>query len=266
MAGALAANDLVTGSLLQVALGLASGGLVGFTLGLVGGGGSILAVPLMVYVVGVPSAHVAIGTSAVAVAANAAASLSHHARRGTVRWPCAAVFAGTGALGSTLGKMMDGQKLLALFAVLMLVVSALMLKGRSGEGDLAVRLNRENLPRLLAVGGLAGLLAGFFGIGGGFLIVPGLMLATGMTILNAIASSLVAVTVFGMTTAANYAFSGLVEWWLAIVFIAGGALGGLIGTRAAHRLAASRGTLNIVFGALIAAVAAYMLARSLGTI
>ncbi len=258
------------GSSLQIALGLASGSLVGFTLGLVGGGGSVLAVPLMVYVVCVPSPHVAIGTSAVAVAANAATSLAHHARKGTVRWPCAAVFAGTGTLGallgSTLGKMMDGQKLLMLFAVLMLVVSALMLKGRSGDSDRAVRLNRENLPRLIAVGGAAGLLSGFFGIGGGFLIVPGLMLATGMTILNAIASSLVAVTVFGATTAANYAFSGLVEWWLAIVFIAGGALGGLAGTHSAHRLAAKRGTLNMVFAAMIAAVAIYMLLRSLGTI
>jgi uncharacterized protein len=258
------------GSALQIVLGLASGSLVGFTLGLVGGGGSILAVPLMVYVVGVPSPHVAIGTSAVAVAANAAANLGHHARKGTVRWPCAAVFAAMGALGaflgSTLGKMVDGQQLLALFAVLMLVVSALMLKGRAGEGDHTVRLNRGNLPRLLGIGGAAGLLSGFFGIGGGFLIVPGLMLATGMPILLAIGSSLVAVTTFGITTAANYAVSGLVEWWLAIVFILGGALGGVIGTRSAHRLAAKRGTLNIVFAAIIAAVAVYMLSRSLGAI
>ena len=75
--------------MIQGVLGLASGTLVGFSLGLVGGGGSILAVPLMVYVVGVPEAHVAIGTSAIAVAANAAVNLSNHARGGTVVWSCA---------------------------------------------------------------------------------------------------------------------------------------------------------------------------------
>ena len=83
-------------SAMQGVLGLASGALVGFSLGLVGGGGSILAVPLMVYVVGVPDAHVAIGTSAIAVAANAAVNLSNHARGGTVVWSCALVFAGGG--------------------------------------------------------------------------------------------------------------------------------------------------------------------------
>lgn len=78
-------------SLMQGVLGVASGTLVSFSLGLVGGGGSILAVPLMVYLVGVPSRHIAIGTSAVAVAANAAANLAGHARRGNVKWLCALV-------------------------------------------------------------------------------------------------------------------------------------------------------------------------------
>ena len=112
----------------QSVLGLASGMLVGFSLGLVGGGGSILAVPLMVYVVGVPEPHVAIGTSAIAVAANAAVNLSNHARGGTVIWSCALVFAAAGMLGafggSILGKMVDGQKLLALFALVMIVIAA----------------------------------------------------------------------------------------------------------------------------------------------
>src|SRR3989442_14704250 len=94
-------------SMMQGVLGLASGALVGFSLGLVGGGGSILAVPLMVYVVGVPDAHVAIGTSAIAVAANAAVNLSNHARGGTVMWSCALTFAIAGMIcafgGSFLG-------------------------------------------------------------------------------------------------------------------------------------------------------------------
>ena len=107
---------------LQDVLSLASGSLVGLILGLIGGGGSILAVPLLVYVVGVPSAHVAIGTSAIAVAASAAINLSGHARAGTVRWPCAIVFALCGiagaAIGAQLGKMVDGEKLLTLFGAL----------------------------------------------------------------------------------------------------------------------------------------------------
>ena len=255
-------------SLLQGALGLLSGSLVGFTLGLVGGGGSILAVPLMIYLVGVGDTHLAIGTSAVAVAANAAIGLVNHARRGTVKWPCASVFALAGAAGalagSTLGKLIDGQRLLALFAVLMLVVGALMLRRGAGEGDAGVRLSRGNLPKLLGVGVGAGTLSGFFGIGGGFLVVPGLMLATGMPILNAIGSSLVAVTAFGLTTAGNYAVSGMLDWGLAAVFVAGGVAGGWLGARSAGRLAAHRGALNVVFAILIIAVAAYTLARSLG--
>jgi uncharacterized membrane protein YfcA len=254
-------------SFVQGGLGLASGSLVGFSLGLVGGGGSILAVPLLVYVVGVTDPHVAIGTSAVAVAANAATSLWTHGMSGHVKWRCASVFASAGIvgayLGSTLGKMIDGQHLLALFAVLMIVVGALMLRGRSGEGEPSVRLNRENLPQLVSLGLAAGGLSGLFGIGGGFLIVPALILATGMPILYAVGSSLVAVTAFGMTTAANYTFSGLVDWRLAGLFILGGILGGLFGTRAAKSLADRKGALNTVFAALIVAVAVYMLVRSL---
>jgi uncharacterized membrane protein YfcA len=223
----------------------------------------------MVYLVGVPNPHIAIGTSAVAVAANAAVNLASHARRGNVKWPCALVFAAAGVagalLGSIFGKMIDGQKLLALFAVLMVVVGALMLRGRSAGGDNAVRLNRENLLALAGLGLDTGTLSGFFGIGGGFLIVPALMLATGMPILHAVSSSLVAVTAFGLTTAGSYAFSGLVDWSLAGVFIAGGVLGGLFGGGLAVRLAGKRGALNIVFAAVIFAVAIYMLVRTLTT-
>lgn len=251
-------------SLTQGALGLASGSLVGFSLGLVGGGGSILAVPLLVYLIGVTNPHVAIGTSAVAVAANAAAN---HARAGNVKWRCALVFAASGMVGafggSTLGKMVDGQKLLALFAVLMMVVGALMLRKRLGQGNEEVRLDRKNLPKLVGIGLATGALSGFFGIGGGFLIVPGLILATGMPILNAVGSSLVAVTAFGFTTASNYALSGLIDWVLAALFIGGGVLGGLLGARSAKALSGRKGALNTVFAALIFAVAIYMLVRSL---
>src|SRR5437016_5618315 len=172
------------------------GSLVGFSLGLLGGGGSILAVPLMTYVVGVPSVHVAIGTSALAVALNAVANLMIHARAGNVRWGPVAVFSATGvigsAFGSSLSKTVEGPRLLAFFGLLMFLVAALMLARRSAGPDTAVRPARSDLPQLLLFGFGAGVLSGFFGIGGGFMIVPGLVLATGMPMVNAVGSSLFA--------------------------------------------------------------------------
>ena len=251
---------------LQYLLGAFSGSLVGFTLGLFGGGGSILAVPLMVYVVGVPVAHVAIGTSAFAVAANAATNLVTHARKGNVIWRCALMYTVAGIagafLGSTLGKAVDGDKLLFLFAILMLVVGGLMFRGRSNPGIPGATCNREKAPKVLSYGGLTGAFSGFFGIGGGFLIVPGLVASTGMPILNAIGSSLVAVTAFGLTTALSYAFSGLVDWPLAAVFIGGGVLGGLVGARVAGLMASKKGLLNTAFAGLVVAVAIYMAAQT----
>lgn len=250
----------------QYLLGAGSGVLVGFILGLVGGGGSILAVPLMVYLVGVPSPHVAIGTSALAVAANALTGLLNHVRHGNVKWRCSMVYAVAGIggafAGSTAGKAFDGQKLLFLFAIVMIVVGLLMLRNRRREGDPSVVLGRENAPKLVGYGVGTGLFSGFFGIGGGFLIVPGLVAATGMPMINAIGSSLVAVTAFGLTTAANYALSGLVDWALAGVFIVGGVVGSFVGARLAKHLSGTQGRLTTVFAGLIFIVAAYMLWKS----
>lgn len=256
----------MTLSLVQYLLGIGSGALVGFVLGLVGGGGSILAVPLMVYLVGVRSPHLAIGTSAFAVAANAATGLVNHARAGHVKWRCAGVFAVAGilgaAVGSTLGKSFDGQKLLFLFALVMIAVGILMLRRKSASGGAKVQLGRENAGKLVGYGLGAGAFSGFFGIGGGFLIVPGLIAATGMSMINAVGSSLVGVTAFGLTTAVNYAASGLVDWPLAFAFILGGFFGSVFGTRLAKQLTKSKDRLTVVFAVLIFIVAAYMLWKS----
>ena len=250
----------------QYALGAFSGLIVGFVLGLVGGGGSILAVPLIVYLVGVRSPHVAIGTSALAVAANALLGLVGHARAGTVKWRCAGIYAAAGILGalagSTAGKAFDGHRLLFLFALVMILVGALMLRGRGRTGDPDAQCRRENAPKVVSFGFGTGLFSGFFGIGGGFLIVPGLIASTGMPMLNAVGSSLVAVAAFGLATAFNYAWSGLIDWPLAFAFIAGGAGGGLIGAALARRLSQSRGRLTTLFALLIFAVAGYMLWQS----
>jgi uncharacterized membrane protein YfcA len=255
-------------ALMKLIAGTLSGVVVGFSLGLVGGGGSVLAVPLLVYFVGAPDPHVAIGSSAVAVAANALVSLANHARAGTIKWRCAMVFAAFGVMGalagSTLGKMMNGEKLLALFGVLMLVVGFLMFGSRGGEGYPQVRLSRENFPRLALTGVAAGALSGFFGIGGGFLIVPGLMLAADLPIINAIGSSLVSVAAFGLTTATNYAISGLVDWTLAATLLGGGVIGGALGAAAARRLSTERGALNVVFAGIVVMVAVYVIWRAIG--
>ncbi len=165
---------------------------------------------------------------------NALANLLGHWRRGNVKWPCAAAFAVAGVVGtvvgSLLGKSLDGQKLLFLFAFVMAAVGLAMLRPRSSAGDPSVHINPAIAARLLSVGLLTGVISGFFGIGGGFLIVPGIMLGSGMPILNAIGSSLFSVSAFGFTTAASYALSGLVDWSIAMYLVAGGIVGGVLGT------------------------------------
>lgn len=249
---------------------LLSGGLVGFSLGLIGGGGSILATPLLLYVVGVSQPHIAIGTSALAVSVNAFANLVGHARSGNVRWRCAGVFAAVGTLGalagSSLGKLVDGQRLLFLFGLLMLVIGALMLRPRRAVGSSERPSDLRTCLITAAIAFVTGMAAGFFGIGGGFLIVPTLILATGMPMINAIGSSLLAVGSFGLATALNYAASGLVDWPIAVEFIAGGIGGGILGMLLANRLSSGKNTLNRIFAALIFVVAAYVLYKSAASI
>lgn len=243
------------------------GSLVGGILGLIGGGGSILAVPLLLYVVGIRDPHVAIGTSALAVGTNATVNLVGHWRLGNVKLPCAVAFAVAGVLGavvgSTLGKAVDGQRLMFLFALAMLAVGIAMLRRPPDAGDPAVHINPAIAVRLIGVGFLTGLMSGFFGIGGGFLIVPGLMLGSGMPMLYAIGSSLFSVAAFGFTTAANYAWSGLIDWPVTVLFIAGGAAGGLAGVRLATNLSTRRQALTRIFAGLVLIVAVYVAAKSM---
>jgi hypothetical protein len=253
----------------QIILSLLSGGVVGLSLGLIGGGGSILAVPLMVYVVGVSSPHEAIGTSAVAVAASAFINLIGHSRDRNVKWPCATIFALAGiagaALGAEFGKAVDGKKLLAAFGILMIVIAVLMLRPKRGGDNPEVRLDQASAPRLLpplaGTGFGVGVLSGFFGIGGGFLIVPGLITATSMPLLNAIGSSLVSVTAFGATTAVSYALSGLVDWPMASLFVIGSSLGGFVGIRLARQLAPKQRALTLIFSGVVIAVGIYVVAK-----
>jgi uncharacterized protein len=214
-------------------LAIGCGALVGFTLGLIGGGGSILATPLLLYVVGV------------------------------------AAFGVLGAFGgSTLGKAFDGQRLLFLFAIIMVIVGILML-GSGRKAGVGVAPLPQRAPaftwKLAFVALAVGLLSGFFGIGGGFLIVPGLLFATGMPLINAVGTSLFAVGAFGLATATNYAASGLVDWKIAGEFIVGGFVGGWLGMILAFRIGTHKSALNTLFASIIFAVAAYMFYRTTGS-
>lgn len=256
-------------TLAHILLALAAGGLIGIVLGLIGGGGSILAVPLLVYVVGVESTHAAIGTASVAVAANALIGLAGHARAGRVKWRCAGVFAVSGmigaAVGAEAGKALDGQRLLMLFGLLMVAVGLSMLRKRKTPDAPDVRLTRESaailLPRLVPTGLGVGLAAGFFGIGGGFLIVPGLIAATAMPLTFAVGTSLVVVAALGLTTATSYSISGYVDWTLVALLIAGGIMGAVAGIGIGRRLAARKGLLERLFAGVVIAVGIFVTVR-----
>jgi uncharacterized protein len=250
---------------------LVSGGVIGLILGLVGGGGSILAVPLLIYGVGIRSPHAAIGTAAVAVTANALASLIGHARAGRVKWRCASVFAASGmigaGLGAELGKAFDGKRLLVLFGLVMIGVGLSMLRKRRTVEAPNVRLTRDTaatlLPRLVPIGMGVGLAAGFFGIGGGFLIVPGLVVATAMPLPFAIGTSLVVVSALGLTTATSYALSGLVDWGVTALLVAGGVGGTIAGLALGKLLGTRKGLLERGFAAMVIAIGAYITASSI---
>jgi hypothetical protein len=249
-----------------IALTLLSGAIVGVFLGTFGGGGSVLAAPLLLYLVGVDDPHMAIGTSAAGVAAIALFSLFGHWRGGRVKWPCAIVFAMSGLIGSILGsslaKITQGDVLLLGFAAAMAMIALSMFRKPKSAGDPDVTLTPRMVLQLAPIGLVVGLAAGFFGIGGGFLIVPGLMLAVGMTMANATASSLVSVSIFGAATSANYAMSGMVDGRLILLLLGGGAAGGGIGILLSKWLADRLRTARMGFASMILVVAGFVATRA----
>jgi uncharacterized membrane protein YfcA len=255
----------------QDILSIMSGTLVGFVLGLVGGGGSIIAVPLLVYVIGIGSPHLAIGTSAIAVSLSALANVFNYARKGMVKWPCAISFSAAGIIGAWVGSSIairvPGDQLLALFGFVMIVVGVVMAMRKDAEGNPNVRLTfstaKQLMPLLLLIGFVVGALSGFFGIGGGFLIVPGLVLATGMPVANAIGTSLVAISIFGATTAFNYALSGLVDWRVVFYFVGGGIIGGLIGALVGQRLSERKSALSLAFASFVVVMGVYIAGKGI---
>lgn len=239
-----------------VAVGL--GVLVGAFLGLLGGGGSILAVPALVYGLGQPVTQ-AVPTSLVVVGAAAAVGAVSRMRAGNVRWDIAAVFGGAGVAtsfaGAWLNHRLPDDVVLIGFAVLMVVVGLRMLSGR-GATDTATRdhITGSRWLAVMATGAGVGFLTGLFGVGGGFVIVPALVLVLGLPISAAIGTSLVVIVI--TAGAAFTAHAGEADLNAAVVgaFTAGAVIAALAGGRLARHLDDQR--LRRWFAALVLIVAA----------
>ncbi|MFC4946636.1 sulfite exporter TauE/SafE family protein [Pseudonocardia sp. GCM10023141] len=245
--------------------------IIGSALGLLGAGGSILAVPALIYGVG-QSVPAALFGSLLVVAISAAGGLVARLRTGTIRWPVALVFAAAGVptafAGTALGKLLPTQWLLLAFTVLMAVVAVRMLRGKPDDTGGVCRTGggginwRSCLPKALAAGAGVGLLTGLFGVGGGFIIVPALTLLLGLTPAEAIATSLAIVTLTSLSgLAAHAAAAASVDYGVIVVFAAAALLASLAAGRVANRLPAA--ALRRGFAVVILAVAAGVAAAAL---
>lgn len=257
------------------------GMVIGLALGLTGGGGSIFAVPMLVYGVHL-SPHQAVVVSLAAVALTAALGAVAGLRAGLIEARAGLLFALGGMLGAPfgtrLGAMLPGDYIVAGFAVLMLVVAVLMWRGTLARREPAepvasgrscryapaggLRVTTPCVALLLAGGVAVGVLSGFFGVGGGFVIVPVLMLVTGMAIHRAVATSLLVIALVGVSGVSSALLAGRgLPWLLTVLFVIGGAAGMLAGRRLARRLAGPR--LQQVFASAMLGVATFMLATRL---
>lgn len=251
-----------------IILSIISGIIVGFSLGVVGGGGSILAVPLLIYAIGIEP-HVALGTSALAVSVNALTNLIHHKKFGHVRIKEGFVFAIPGIfgalIGAQLGLLTPSKHLLLLFGLFMIAIAVTMWKRKltivPTEPQHKHHIFLLHKKKITIIGFAVGVTAGYFGIGGGFLITPALMYSAGLNIIDAIGTSLLPVSAFGLTTAIRYSLEAQIQWFVSILFIVGGIGGGFAGTKLSVKL--PRGKLSKVFSILLVAVALFMIAKTL---
>lgn len=249
--------------------GVIGGLLVGFSLGLTGGGGSIFAVPILIYALGVP-VRTAIGLSLAVVGLTAGFGAAMRLRAGDVDLRAGVVFSIAGMvfapLGSWLGGFVPGVWLLSVFAILMGFVGWRMWSGKGENADVpgpCVLLGNGRLGpgchvRLSLAGAVAGVLSGLFGIGGGFVIVPALLYVTGTSIHRAVATSLMVIFLISISGVAAKVVQGLdFPMPLAVLFPLGGLAGMLAGGALRSRL--SGPALRRVFAAAMWVVAAWML-------
>jgi uncharacterized protein len=223
---------------MMLAFALALALLIGLSLGLLGSGGSIITLPVLVYVAGIP-AHEAVGMSLVVVGGTSTVGSLLNARRGSFDWKAGAFFAVSGMVGAFVGAkfthLVSALVLLLLFGALMLVVGARMLL--KNETDTPPQQCR--LWRCLGAGVAVGILTGFLGVGGGFLILPALVLFAGLEMKRAIGTSLAVIAVNCLGGLIGQLRYVNLNWSLTLAFLAAAVVGMFAGTALTSRLAAS---------------------------
>ena len=245
---------------LGLLIGLLLAALIGLSLGLIGGGGSIITVPILVYVIGV-DAHTAIPLSLAVVGSTSLVGALMHRREGNLEIGTAALFGASGILGAFLGSrityLISDRALLLIFGVLMFVVATLMLarKEQRETGD-----ERPHRAKAVAAGFGVGTLTGFLGVGGGFLIVPALMLFGGLGIRKAIGTSLLVIMINCASGIVAHLQYGGIDWQLAALVATPAMLGALVGTQMSVK--ASPVALRKGFAVFVILVAIYLLVRN----
>jgi uncharacterized protein len=252
-----------------VTAALVLGAIIGLLLGLLGGGGSILAVPALVYGTGQPLTA-AVPTSLVVVGISSAVALLPRLRYRQIRWRIAALVGGAGAAaafaGAAVNRLLDPRVVLIGFAALMVAAALRMLRG-DGEtgGDCALPGGGVNwrgcLPKSVGTGLAGGFLTGLFGVGGGFLLVPALVLLLGLPMATAVGTSLVVIVLNSAAGFAAHAGDATINYGITTAFTLAAIAGSLIACRFATRLPADR--LRPAFAYLVIAVAALVVAQAL---
>ncbi len=244
----------------MIALAVALAVLVGVSLGLLGGGGSILTVPLLTYVAGVDAKN-AIATSLLVVGVTSAVASVTHARAGRVRWKLAGIFgiaAMAGAYaGGRLARFVPGNVLLIGFAMIMIAAAVAMLRGRRDLADESA--GRLPVAKILLQGAGVGLISGLVGAGGGFLLVPALALLGGLPMPVAVGTSLVVISVQSFAGLAGHLAAESIDWKLAGMITAAAVAGSILGGLLVSRIDA--GVLRKAFGWFVLVMAAVVLAQ-----
>ena len=233
---------------------------IGLALGLTGGGGSIVTLPVLVYLVG-EAVHPAIATSLAIVGAIAAQGAV--AQRRIVRWRMGAMLGAVGLLGAVPGalvsKLVPGNVLLLLFAGTMVVAAVAMLRSRTNT----VETDRSPKPAVVIVSGFGlGFLTGFLGVGGGFLIVPVLVFVLGLSMRDAIATSLFVIALNSASSLVTHAFDGSIDWSIVVPFVVGGITGNVAGLALGKRLAQQQ--LKAIFAVFVLGVGLFTGASASG--
>ncbi|PWI45326.1 sulfite exporter TauE/SafE family protein [Streptomyces sp. ICBB 8177] len=248
----------------MTALGVVLGALIGLSLGALGGGGSILTVPVLVYALGQPPRE-ATTAGLVVVGVTALTGAAGHARAGHVRWRAGLAFgaAGTAAscAGTALDRSVDPTALLLCFAALMVVSAAGMLRRHRGGRTAAapVRAPAHPVARVLVSGSVVGFLTGFLGVGGGFVIVPALVAALGYEMPVAVGTSLLVIAINSGVALAARAGAERFPWHVVVPLTAAAVAGSLAGRAVCARVPAP--VLGRAFATLTVAVAGYLVVR-----